>query len=343
MEKKEKFSKNQITTPKKSNVSKFRNSISFSSLSNHQFVFLGNNNKLYEIDKSSSNSSANSAELKSDVVKYNVVSDPINELKKVNNVIIKVEYQNCCCINQSNNLYNVFTKNKTNIKYLFRTEELMPCTDYSCFEYILKPFCLNIEHVLSIGTEINTREFAIAQKGCTIPCICCCRPEIKVRLCKKNNNLCGKIVLSFSCGNTKYKIYDGKNQLKYTVDTDYCQPGILCTKNCCGYLPDVIFDILNDKEETVGTIERKPGAFEEFMRVLDCYQLFFPKNATFEDKFLLICATFMIESEIFRDKWGTLDYCDCCKCDCDCECSGDCCADCGYRCCAEIFASLFRF
>ena len=74
------------------------------------------------------------------------------------------------------------------------------------------------------------------------------------------------------------------------------------------------------------------------MRVLDCYQIFFPKDATFEDKFLLICTTFMIESEIFRDKWGSLDYCGC-----DCECSDDCCADCGYRCCAEICASFFRF
>ena len=119
------FKEKMKTVNEKNNVSKFRNSISFSSLSNHQFVFLGNNNKLYEIDKSSSNSSSNSnnsVRINQNTVKYSVVSDPINELKKVNNVIIKVEYQNCCCINQSNNLYNVFTKNKTNIKYLFRAE-----------------------------------------------------------------------------------------------------------------------------------------------------------------------------------------------------------------------------
>ena len=124
--------KNQIITPKKKNVSKFRNSISFSSLSHHQFAYLGNqNNKIvYELDKSGSKSSSNNntSEIKSDAAKYSVVSDPIYELSKVNNVIIKIEYQNCCCINQSNNLYNVFTKNKNNIKYLFRAEELMPCT-----------------------------------------------------------------------------------------------------------------------------------------------------------------------------------------------------------------------
>ena len=53
--------KNQIITPKKSNVTKFRNSISFTSMSNHQFVYLGNQNSKIgmEFDKSSSNSSSN--------------------------------------------------------------------------------------------------------------------------------------------------------------------------------------------------------------------------------------------------------------------------------------------
>ena len=333
--------KNQIKISGKNNVCKFQNSLSFSSSSNHQITYLGkNSSKLgYELDKSSSNSSINNnSEVKENAIKYNVVSDPIYELSKVNNVIIKIEYQNCCCINQSNNLYNVFTKNKNNVKYIFRAEELMPCTDYSCCEYINKPFSLNIEHVVSIGTEINAKEFATAQRNCTIPCLCFCRHELKVRFLR-NQNICGKIILPFSFGDTKYKIYNGMNKLKYIVDTEYCQAGILCTKNCCGYLPDVVFDIFNDKKENVGTIERKPGAFDQFMHVLDCYQIFFPKEASYEDKFLLICTVFMIESEIFRDKWGSLEYCG----SCDCDCGEDCCADWGYRCCAELFSSFFRF
>ena len=340
MKKGEINSKTEDNSPKKTtNVSKYRNSISFSYMSNNQLGDYDNNNKLaYDMDKSSNSSRGSTDKKSNNSIKCDIVSDPLNELSTVKNVIIKIEYQNCCCINQSNNLYNVFIKNKSDFKYLFRSEELMPCTDYSCFEYIKRPFCLNIEQVISIGREINTKPFATAEKSCSFPILCLCRPEIKVNFCK-NKNLCGKIVLCLSCGNTKYKIYDGKNKLKYTIDTDYCQPGILCTKNCCGYLPDVIFDILNENKDMVGTIERKPGAFEEFMRVLDCYQIFFPKNATFEDKFLLICATFMIESEIFRDKWGSLDYCG----GCDCECNEDCFVDCGYRCCSEIFASLFRF
>ena len=89
----------------------------------------------------------------------------------------------------------------------------------------------------------------------------------------------------------------------------------MCTKNCCGYLPEVIFDIYNSKNESAGTIERKPGGFEQFIHVLDSYQIIFLKETTFEDKFLLICTVFMIESEIFRDKWGSLEYCGSCDCD----------------------------
>ena len=86
------------------------------------------------------------------------------------------------------------------------------------------------------------------------------------------------------------------------------------------------------------------------MHVLDCYHIFFPKGAYVEDKFLLICTVFMIEREIFKDKWGSLEYvcCSCsdckcnCDCDCKCKCEDDCCEKCLSQCCAEFCASLFR-
>ena len=353
----EKNPKKQIISPKKDKVIKYRNSISVSSLSKHQFKFLANHNKNIEdnLDKSSSisssNNNSNNSEIKPNSIKYKFVSEPVSELSKANNVIIKIEYPNTCCSNQTNNLYNVFIKNKTNLKYLFRAEELMACIDYSLCEFFEKPFYLKIGHVQDIGILINTKEFATAERNCVNPCLCfCCNHELKIRF-SANKAYCGKIIVPFSFGDTKYKLYDSRNKLKYIVDTDYCQSGILCTKNCCGYLPEVIFDIYNNKNENIGTIERKPGGYEEFMHVLDCYQIFFPKGAYFEDKFLLICTVFMIEREIFKDKWGSLEYCswgccDCncnCNCNCDCDCCGDdCCEHCAYQCCAEICASLFR-
>ena len=353
MENKEKTLKRQSTINKNINISKFRHSVSVSTLNSHQFTFLDNSKKNYKYDDKSSsisevnsNKSFKSADVKSNSANYNTVSDPINELSKADNVIIKVEYQSCCCINMANNLYNVFTKNKNNIKYLFKTEELMACADYSLCDYFKHPFYLNIKHAVNIGydpdPDMSGKIIATAKRSCKYPCFCFCRPELKIKM-TESQKLIGTIFLPFSFGNTDYKIYSETKKLKYIIETEYFQSGILCPKNCCGCLPEVFFDIYNDKYEKIGGIDRIPGKFKEFMHVLDCYQVFFPKKASVEDKMLLICATFMIESEIFRDKWGSLECCWECKGDTCCECNEDTCADCCLRCCGELFAGCFRF
>ena len=146
--------------------------------------------------------------------------------------------------------------------------------------------------------------------------------------------MCGKIVLPFSFGDKKYKIYDKNNKLKYIVDSSFCNSGIFCSTNCCGYKSNVTFYIYNEKKEKDGTIKRRPGKYKEFIYVINCYEINFPKNSSFEDKFLLICAAFMIENEIYENKWG------CFKCfrklnffnglNC-------CCNECIHNCCKEIF------
>ena len=346
----EKNFKNQEKELPKNQV-QIHSSLSFSSLSNNNSQFrIENNIDKYPYDIKSN--SSGSSELKtSNIIKYSRVLEPFQELSKINNVIIKIEYNSFCCLNHSNNLYHVFFKNRNDLKYLLRGEELMACTDdYSCCDYIQNPFSLKVQQVLNldnpinvnINENVNVKELAIVEKSCVFPCFCFCRPEYEVR--NSNNKIIGRIVLPFSFGDTRYKIYDDKDKLKYIIDTEYCQPGILYPKNCCGYLPDVCFDIYSDNNENerIGSIERKPGEYREFMYVLDCYQIFFPKNSTFEDKFLLICSVFSIEKEIFRDKWGTLN---CCECSCICDGDGDCneyCLDCCYRCCAELCSSCFR-
>ena len=354
MENKEKNLKRKMSISKKVSkvtVTKYRNSISVSSFHSRQFPFFNNNiEKIkYEDDKSSSNSISSNisnqksqksynSSVKSNIKQYNLVSNPVSELSRASSVIIKVEYQDCCCINFANNLYNVFTKNKDNIKYLFKATELQACIDYSLCQFYKNPFVLNIEHVISIGIETSGTKFATAQKSCKFPCLCYCRPELEVKMGQSQKSI-GKIVAPFSCGDTKYIIYSDKKQLKFIIDTDYCQYGIICPKNCCGYFPEVFFDIFNDKYEKIGRIERIPGQYKEFMHVLDCYQVIFPKKVSVENKMLLICSTFMIESEIFRDKWGSMEY----SIGCDCNCCNE--ENCGYcllRCCGECLGSCLR-
>lgn len=282
----EKKLKNQEKELQK-NAIQIHSSLSFSSMSNSNSQFkIGNNIDKYPYDIQSNNSG--NSELKtSNIIKYSPISEPLQELSKINNVIIKIEYNNFCCLNHSNNLYHVFIKNKNDLKYLFRGEELMACTDdYSCCDYIQNPFSLKVQQVLNLDNPVSVKELGVLEKSYAFPCFCFCRPEYELR--NNNNNSLGRIVLPFSFGDTRYKIYDDKDKLKYIVDTEYCQPGILYPKNCCGYLPEVYFDIYNENNENekIGLIARKPGEYREFIHVLDCYQIFFPKNSTLEDKLL---------------------------------------------------------
>ena len=221
---------------------------------------------------------------------YNFVEDPIMELSKIDNVILKVQYNECCCRNSSNNLYHVFSKDNDIVNYIFIANELISCKDYSCCDYMSKPFCLNIQHILKNKPKIESKNFATLEKGCTI-LTCCCffRPKIIIKY-SNQNDICGYITIPCSCGDIKYKVFDKKGRLKYVVDTDCCQPSILCPKNCCGYYPGALFYIYHEqnRSDSIGTIKRIPVGFNEFMRVLDCYQIFFPKSATEDDKFLLI-------------------------------------------------------
>ena len=335
----------------KDRVIRYRNSSGFNSPShNYQNInFKGTSHDIF--DKSSSNSNSNSninsnsiynnnLEMQSqnlELFPYIFVSDPVLELKKANNVIIKNTYDECCCVNQSNNIYSVFIKGNKNseITYLFRVVELMVCTDYSCCDYFEEPFCLNINHVLGSGTEFKIKSFATAKQAFAIPFCCLCRPKLVIKLCDTKNEI-GKIEFPYSWGNTLYNIYNNSNLLKYTINTMYCQPGILCPKNCLGYMPSVTFNIRDENHNIVGTIERKPGQFKEFMHVLDCYQVYFPKSSTIEDKILIICATFMIENRIFKNKSGELENCEGCYCD------KYCCRDCAHYCLEGCLSGICR-
>ena len=273
-------------------------------------------------------------------VRYITVNNPLLELIKSKEAIIKIEYNDCCCCcSDFNNLYNVFIKNNEIIKFLFQGKELISCKDYSCGSYINNPFTLDINKVTKTFPDIVGKSFAFLEKSCSSPFFCCSRPEIVI----KNNNkniILGKILLPCSMGDTTYEIYNSKDKLKYIIDGDYCQTGILSMKNCCCCFPEACFEIYGSKgkDQIIGSVQRIPGKYENFMHVLDCYQITFPTEANGEDRFLLICAVFMIEYIIFRNKLGTLE---CYNCDYDSYSTGNFCQDClrfsTFNCCSHCF------
>ena len=245
---------------------------------------------------------------------YMTINNPLLELYKSKDAIIKIEYNDCCCCSENQNTYNVFTRINNNnevVKYLFQGKELISCRDYSCRAYCHNPFILDINKVTKASPEITSSPFAKLEKSCSFPCFCFCRPEAVIKI-MTSDKILGQIKMPFSMGDTVYQIYNSKNKLKYIIDAEYCQTGIICMKNICGCLPEVYFEIYENKDnknQVTGNIHRIPGKFENFMHVLDCYQITFPINATGEERFLLLCAVFLIEYQVFRKKFGTLECC----------------------------------
>jgi hypothetical protein len=337
--------KDDISSNDKSSTSRIKNS-DLSSISGNKYYI----NNQY-LNQNNSDISSNLSDLynpnyeNQKEVRYMTVNNPLLELYKSKEAIIKVEYNDCCCCSEFNNIYSVFTKVNNNngvIKYLFEGKEFISCKDYSCSEYCNNPFTLGINKVIKAFPEVKTKPFAKLEKCFSWSCFCFCRPQTVITICSSNKIL-GKIKIPFSMGDTTYQIYNPKGKLKFVIDADYCQLGIICMKNICCCLPEVFFEIYESKEnnQICGNIQRIPGKYPNFMHVLDCYQILFPTNATGEERFLIICAVFMIEYQIFRSKSGTLE---CCSCDCGGTSENEnCCQDCLRHSCLGCCSGLFRF
>ena len=95
----------------------------------------------------------------------------------------------------------------------------------------------------------------------------------------------------------------------------------------------------DNRNQVTGNIHRIPGKFENFMPVLDCYQIIFPINATGEERFLLLCSVFLIEYQIFRNKFGSLD---CCPCGYSSYQNESCCQNCLRFSGGRFFSGIFR-
>ena len=281
-------------------------------------------------------------------VRYIMVNNPLLELYKSKEAIIKVIYNDCCCCTEDNNLYNVFTKvnnNNNSVKFLFQGKEFISFKDYSCCDYFKNPFVIGINRVIKTIPETITKSFALLEKGCSCSFLCFCRPEAVIKV-KATDKIIGYIKIPCSMGDTTYQLFNGKDKLKYIINADYCQLGIICMKNLCFCLPEVFFEIYekkpNGEKQIVGTIQRIPGKYDNFMHVLDCYQILFPTTASGEERFLLICVIFMIEYQIFRNKFGSLE---CCSCDClsDGAEGEGCCLTCRRYSCGGHCIGCFRF
>ena len=72
-------------------------------------------------------------------------------------------------------------------------------------------------------------------------------------------------------GDTTYELYNSKDKLKYIIEADYCQTGIVYMKNICCYLPEVSFEIYEYKDSEDNKIV---GQFIEFLENMKNFCMF---------------------------------------------------------------------
>ena len=236
-------------------------------------------------------------------VSYIITADPMADLEVCQSVIIKQqpEFFEMLTGCETANRYHILANCNGAFKYLFKCIERSSCCMRACCPSKIREFNMDIFHAISSPiTGQMTNNFANAFKPLKIPCFCCNRPEILVTL-KEGNKYIGKIKHAFTFCDPEFEVYDSQG-LKYFVNADCCQCGLLCANNFCGKLSTATFEIYQPgTSNVIATISKMSAqSYSEIVTDADSYEVKFPPGATAEDKLLLISLGLMIDYQYFE-------------------------------------------
>jgi hypothetical protein len=166
---------------------------------------------------------------------------------------------------------------------------------------------MKIRHVnnqADFVVEDYSNYYAVAQKPFKCTCLCLERPSIVI---KNNNYYFGKIIEPFSCCDSIYDIYDSSDKTKWKISGNCCQCGLLFKNTICGKCAEVTFHIFSandsslDSSNSKGYIKKQCSGIQELVSDADNFELVFPKDATPEEKMMLIGTVLMIDYRHFED------------------------------------------
>jgi len=128
------------------------------------------------------------------------------------------------------------------------------------------------------------------------------RPEMYGFDQSKGINI-GRVNEPFTCCDPSFQVFNADNQNKYYLVANCCQCGLCCSS--CGEAKFDIFSTYetgNNYSVPVGSITKKHGGIvKEFLTSSDNFEVFFPPDATPEDKLMLIGTCLMIDYRYFEE------------------------------------------
>lgn len=233
------------------------------------------------------------------VVQYVFVTDPMQELATSTSAIIQQEadfletFSGC----DRPNKYHIFIHTPLGLRYMFKCTEQGDCCSRNCCSTDMRNFELYFNHITSTNEyygKSTSKTFLKLKKPCSV----CFKPKIVVEHFSLGTRY-GKIKQASCTMDPEVDIYDNNNYLLYEISTECCQAG-MCLGAACSKLSEVNFRI-KQNGRTVGNLTKCTSTAEEFFTKADTYEVDFPRNASVNEKLLIIVSSLLIDYLYFEE------------------------------------------
>ncbi len=210
------------------------------------------------------------------------------------------------------NRYQVYYKNQGDQYYtmLFSCKEMSGYYSRNCCAGDARPFMMNIKHFAESNQVIDFKtggSFAILDKPFKCTCFCLGRPEMTGHFNTSEGPIFGKITQPYTCCDPIFHIKDNSGNVNYSITTDCCQCGFMC-RGGCGMFEPITFYIFKGEtcdskqvNQACGRIVKYAMGIQSLVSDADNFEVFFPLDATPENKMTFIAAALMIDYMFFEE------------------------------------------
>ena len=209
------------------------------------------------------------------------------------------------------NRYQVYFKNPGDPNYtmLFNCKEMSEYCERNYCSGDSRPFTMNVKHMSnkSLDNDYSSNVFAVINKPFKCTCYCFSRPEMIGHYQKLEGPIFGKIYQPYTYCDPVFHVKNNSGQILYSITTDCCKCGFCC-RGGCGMFEPITFHIFkgescNSKMTNLacGKIVKHSMGIQSLLSDADNFEVFFPNDATSEDKLTLISSALMIDYMFFEE------------------------------------------
>ena len=188
--------------------------------------------------------------------------------------------------------------------HLFDSKEYSPACSHNCCPNQAREIDIDlIKYDILTGRKYK---FLTMKKDFRCACFCCCaccsRPTMNVTI---DNKLIGKIIeVRTACDPTIY-VFNYLEDLKFKIKGSCCQCGYCFKDLCSECCKKCEFDIFTSRDlentKSLGKIKKFKVSGEKVRPDYDQLEIDFPEDANPNDKILILCATFLLETLYFQN------------------------------------------